>query len=375
MNFGFSEEQELLRSEVRKFLDEQSPMDEVRRVMATAEGYSTELWKQLGELGWLGLITPEAYGGAGLGFVDLMPLLEETGRSLFPSPLISTTLAQAAVLEAGTEAQRARWLPGLADGSRIGTLAILEESGGLEPRSIRLRGERDGAGFALRGDKRFVADAGRADLFVVAFRVGDADEDLALAVLDGDAPGVSAQHLRTLDATKRAGNLVLEDARVSSDALLGAPGSAAPALGRLLDLGAIAVTAEMIGAADGALALTVQYAKDRIQFGSPIGRYQGVKHPLAEAYVDIESMKSLLYYAAWAVHASPEELALAASKAKGFASEAFSRIGITGIQLHGAVGYTEEYDIQLYLRRSKWARPMFGDGDYHYDRIATLGGI
>ena len=136
-----------------------------------------------------------------------------------------------------------------------------------------------------------------------------------------------------------------------------------------------AITAEMIGSSEAAHALTVQYAKDRVQFGSPIGRFQGVKHPLAEGYVDIESMKSLLYHAAWALDGSPEEVPQSASKAKGLASEAFTRIGVTGIQLHGAVGYTEEYDIQLYLKRSKWARPMYGDEDYHYDRVATFGGI
>ena len=163
--------------------------------------------------------------------------------------------------------------------------------------------------YLLSGDKRFVADAGGADLFVVAFRVGDADDAIALAVIDGSAPGVSAHNVATLDQTKRAGDLVLENARVGADALLGPAGEAAPALGRLLDRGSIAVTAEIIGACEGTLALTVQYAKDRVQFGSPIGRYQGVKHPLAEAYVDIESTKSLLYYAAWAVDSSPDEVA------------------------------------------------------------------
>ena len=375
MNFGFSEEQELLRGGVRKFLDEQCPLEEVRRIMATPEGYSPELWKQLAELGWLGLLIPERYGGAGLGWIDLVVLLEETGRTLFPSPLISTTLASAALLENGTDAQQGRWLPGLADGSRIGTLAILEEGGGLEPGAVRLRGSPEGDGFVLRGDKRVVADVGQADLFVVPFRVGDADDELALAVLERDAPGVSAQTLATLDATKRAGSLVLEGARVGPDTLLGEPGAGAPALARLLDLAAVAVTAEIIGAFEGALALTVQYAKDRVQFGQPIGHYQGVKHPLAESYVDLESTKSLLYDAAWAVEASPDELAVASAKAKAFASETFSRMGVTAIQLHGAVGYTDEYDVHLYLRRSKWARPMFGDEDYHYDRVATGGGI
>ena len=375
MNFGFSEEQEFYRNEARKFLDERCPMDEVRRIAASAEGFSPQLWKQMAELGWLGLTIPERHGGTGLGWIDLIVLLEETGRTLFPSPLISTTLAAAALLEGGDDAQQARWLPALADGSLVGTLAILEESDCPDLAAITLRGERDGDGFVLRGDKRFVADAGQADVFVVAFRTAASDDALALAIVPREAAGVSAQNRPTLDETKRAGDLLLDGVRVGPDSLLGSPGQAGPAIARLLDLGAIAVTAEMIGACDGALALTVQYAKDRIQFGAPIGHYQGVKHPLAESYVDLECMKSLLYYAAWALQGSPDEVPLAASKAKAFASEGLSRMGITGIQLHGAVGYTQEYDVQLYLRRSKWARPMFGDEDYHYDRIATLGGL
>ncbi len=375
MNFGFTEEQELLRAEVRKFLDEQCPIPEVRRIMETPEGHSPELWKQLAEMGWLGLIIPEEYGGAGLEWSDLVVLLEETGRTLFPSPLISTTLAATAILEAGSAAQRARWLPGLADGSRIGTLAILEESDLLAPEGIQLRGEPAGRDFRLGGQKRFVADATQADLFVLAFRTGDGEAEVSLAVLDGDTPGLKAEGVATLDQTKPLGTLWLEGVRVPEDAVLGTPGAAWPAISRLLDSGAVAVTAESIGACAAALALTVQYAKDRIQFGAPIGHYQGVKHPLAEAYVDIECMKSLAYYAAWALDTSPDEVALASSRAKGFASEACSRIGVTGIQLHGAVGFTKEYDIQLYLKRSKWARPAFGDEDHHYDRVATLGGV
>ncbi len=375
MNFGFTEEQELLRVEVRKFLDEQCPIEEVRRIAETPDGYSSEQWKQLAELGWLGLVIPERYGGSDLGWEELVVLLEETGRTLLPAPLISTTLAASAILGFGSEAQKERWLPRIADGSCIGTLAMIEESDFLGPAGIRLRGEPDGDGFVLRGEKRYVPDAAQANLAVVAFRSGDGEEDLSLALVETDSTSVTAEEVRTVDRTKRLGTLTLDGVRIGPDAILGRPGTAAAAIADLLDRGAIAVTAEMIGASEGAHALTVQYAKDRVQFGSPIGRFQGVKHPLAEGFVDIESMKSLLYYAAWALDESPEEVPFSASKAKGFASEAFTRIGVTGIQLHGAVGYTEEYDIQLYLKRSNWARPMYGDEDYHYDRVAIFGGI
>ncbi len=376
MNFGFTEEQELLRQEVRKFLDGQCSLDEVRRVSETPNGYSSEHWKQLAELGWLGLVIPEGYGGAGLGWEELVVLLEETGRTLFPAPLVSTTLAASAILDLGDETQKERWLPRIADGSCIGTLAWIEEDERWGAAGIQLRGDADGSDFVLQGEKHFVPDGAQADVAIVAFRTGSSgDSELGLALVDLTASGVSVEDVRTLDRTKRLATLKLDGVRVGSESILGETSGMTGAIERLLDRGAIAVTAEMIGSSEAAHALTVQYAKDRVQFGSPIGRFQGVKHPLAEGYVDIESMKSLLYHAAWALDASPEDVPQSASKAKGLASEAFTRIGVTGIQLHGAVGYTEEYDIQLYLKRSKWARPMYGDEDYHYDRVATLGGI
>ncbi len=374
MNFGFSEEQDLLRQEVRKFLDQQCPLPEVRRIIETAEGYSPEQWAQLGELGFLGLIVPEKYGGAGLGWVDLVVLLEETGRSLYPSPLLSTILAGATLVDVGSEEQKQRWLPGLADGSTIGSVAVLEEQDLLAPEGIELRGAEEADGFSLTGEKRFVVDVAQAGLFIVAFRTGDGERDLALAIVPRSADGVSVEPLATLDATKRVGTLRLDGVRVAREALLGTSGEAWPAIERHLDRGAAAVSAEMIGSIEGMLDLTVQFAKDRVQFGSPIGRYQGVKHPLADIYVDVECLKSLLYYAAWALDSSPADIPGAVSEAKAFGSAAITSAGLSGIQLHGAVGYTEEYDIQLYLKRSKWARPLFGNEDHHANRIASLGG-
>jgi alkylation response protein AidB-like acyl-CoA dehydrogenase len=372
MNFGFTEEQELLRSEVRKLLDSSCPLAEVRRTMELPEGFSRELWKRIAELGWVGLILPEELGGAGLGWVDLVVLLEETGRSLFPSPLVSTTLASSAILELGDGAQRERWLPGLADGTRIGTLAILEESDSLDPGAVRLEAARRDDELILRGKKHFVHDAIGADLFIVAFRV---DGALALAVVEREDAGVATTDFPLVDRTRRMGDLSLDGVRLAPDRVLAASraGAADAAFERLVDRGAIAVCAEMIGTGEAALQSTVEFAKQRVQFGSPIGRFQGAKHPLAEMHVDVESYKSLCYYAAWALEGSPDEVPRAASMAKAYASDALARIGIDGVQLHGAVGYTDEYDIQLYLKRSKWARPAFGDAEYHYDRIARLG--
>ena len=370
MNFGFSEEQELLRQEVRKLLDAQAPMETVRAIAETPEGFSRDLWKQMGELGWLGLTIPESYGGAGLGMVDLVVVLEETGRSLLPSPLVATTLAAAAIRDFGSEAQRARWLPRLADGSAIGTIAVQEAGDRLDPAGVRLAGRRDGDGWRLTGEKIEVLDGGVADLFVVAFRTGAGDDEIALGVVERGAPGLAPRPTPSIDRTRRVARVRFEDVAVAADAVLPAPG--APAFARLLDRAAAVVTAETIGAAEAALRLTVDYARERVQFGSPIGRFQGVKHPLAEMHVDVESFKSLLYYAAWCLDQNDPETPRFVSMAKAYAGEAFARIGIDGVQLHGGVGFTWEYDIQMYLKRSKWARAAFGDPDHHYDRVARL---
>ncbi len=374
MNFGFTEEQELLRAEVRKFLDQNCPLDEVRRISESPGGFSRPLWKRMAELGWVGLVMPEPHGGVGLGWVDLVVVLEETGRTLFPSPLISTALAASAIEAAGDAGQQERWLPSLADGTAIGSLAVLEAGDSLDLADLALSGKREAGATRLDGEKLFVLDASEADLLVVAFRSGPEPAAVSLAVVERDAPGLSVERLPSLDETKRVGRVVFDGVRIADAAVLGEPGGAAGALARVLDCGATAVTAEMIGAAEAALEMTVGYAKQRIQFGQPIGRFQGVKHPLASAYVDVESFRSLCYYAAWTLDRSPEEAPAAVSRAKAYASEAFPRIAIDTVQLHGGIGYTWEYHAQLYLRRSKWARPAFGDGDHHLDRLAALGG-
>lgn len=362
MNFGFTEEQELLRQEVRKFLDAHCPLEEVRKLMETPEGFSRDLWKQMGELGWIGLPIPESHGGAGLGWVDLVVLLEEMGRTLFPSPFLATTIAAAAIREAGSEAQKAKWLPLLADGSKIGSLAYLEPGDRWDEAGLTLAAKPSGAGVTLSGEKVQVLDAAAADLFVVAYRGG-------LALVERNAEGVTVTPTPSIDQTRRVGRVRFDAVAVAADAVLANPA----ALGRILDLAAAAVTAELLGAAEQAIRITVKYAQEREQFGQPIGRFQGVKHPLAEMYVDVESAKSILYYAAWCLDEGDADAARAVSLAKAYASEAFARIGIDAVQLHGGVGFTWEYDPHLYLKRSKWARSAFGDSDFHYDRAIALG--
>jgi alkylation response protein AidB-like acyl-CoA dehydrogenase len=255
----------------------------------------------------------------------------------------------------------------MASGDAICTLALYDDPGWIDPEAITLTGTTVDGGLRLSGTKPFVPDALAANYYLLAVR---SPTGLALAAVSRDQIKVQSQP--QMDRTKPTGRVMFDNVTVANDFIL--PLSEDD-LSYLADLGAVAVTAEMVGAAEAALNMTSEYAKERLQFGKPIGQYQGVKHRLADIYVDVESFKSLLYYAAWTVDEAPAELARAISLAKGYASDAFARIGIDGIGLHGAIGFTAEYDIQLYLKRSKWARPMYGDSDYHLDRVATLGGL
>jgi len=364
MNFGFSEDQELLREQARRFVQERWPLSRVRGTLVEpASPYA-----EMAELGWCGLLVPEGHGGAGLSWVDAIVVLEATGAGLLPGPLASSLLASAAIAEYGNPEQRARWLPGLSAGARVGALALVEADGALDAAAVQLTGVARGAGYALSGDKAHVNDGRTADLIVTAARL---PAGLSLVVLERQ-PGLTVEDQPLIDRTKQTAHLRLSDAEVPASAVLVEGAAAQGAFERLCDLGALAVTAEMLGAARAVHALTVEYAKTRHQFGRPIGQYQGVKHPLAEMHVDIETFRSLLYYAAWVADHRPGELSRAASMAKAYASDAFARIAIDAIQLHGAIGYTAEYDAQLYLKRSKWARAAFGDADHHYERVYRL---
>jgi len=371
MNFGFTEEQLLLREQLRRFFDKQSPLKETRKIMATREGFSKTLWDEMAKLGWLSLIVPEEYDGLGLSWVELLVMLEESGRTLFPSPLISHMLAITAIVEAGNEQQKQKYLSALAVGSMIGTIALFDEANHYAAEAIQLQGKENGQ-LLLNGEKHFVADAQAADVFVVAYR--RSTKDVGLALIDKNTEGLTIAHNNSFDKTKREAKLTFKDVKVANDAIMSAA-NANQVLDYLLNCGAVAVTAETIGVAEAAHQITINYARERKQFGSVIGRYQGVKHPLADMFVDIESFKSLCYFAAWCVTNNRAQLPRYASMAKAYASEIMPELGTMCIKLHGAIGYTAEYDIQLFYKRAKWMRPAFGDAAFHYDRVATLGGI
>jgi alkylation response protein AidB-like acyl-CoA dehydrogenase len=376
MNFGFSEEQELLRSTARKFFENECSSEVVRTLMETPEGMSPELWAKLAEQGWLGLIYPEAYDGMGLGMVDLVVLMEEMGRAVVPGPYFSTVLLGGlAILEAGSEAQKKEWLPRIVAGEARVTLAWMEPSALLGPEGVTLPAAGRGGRYTLSGTKLFVHDAHTADAVVVAARTAQGlspEEGISLFLLPRQTRGLEVTLLPTMDQTRKLCEVTLTDVAVGADALLGPAGQGWPPLSRVLDRATVGLCAEMCGGAQRVLDMTVEYAKIRHAFGRPIGSYQGVKHKCADMLVDVENSKSITYYAAWAMDEGVSEGPLAVSMAKAYVSDAYRRVAANGIQLHGGIGFTWEHDLHLYFKRAKGSEFAFGDATYHRERVAQL---
>jgi len=375
MNFGFNEEQELLRSTARKFFENEVGSDTVRRLMETPEGMTPELWTKLAEQGWLGLVFPDQYDGMGLGLVDLVVLMEEMGRAVVPGPYFSAVLLGGlAIREAGSEVQKKEWLPKIAAGDKRVALAWMEPSAQLGPAGVALTAVEKGGQYTLSGTKLFVHDAHTADALVVAARTrpGAGADGVSLFLLPKGAKGLEVTLLPTMDQTRKLCEVTLSDVTVGADALLGAAGSGWAPLARVLDCATVALCAEMCGGAQKVLDMTVEYAKIRQAFGRPIGSYQGVKHRAADMLVDVENSKSITYYAAWALDESAAEAPLAVSMAKAYVSDAYRRVSAAGIQLHGGIGFTWEHDLHLYFKRAKGSEFTFGDATHHRERVAQL---
>ena len=378
MDIGFTEEQELLRDTARKFLDSECDTKFVRRMMATEAAVTPEFWGRLAENGWLGITYPEEYGGSGLGLVDLVVLMEEVGRAVMPGPFPATVLlGGAAIAEAGSAEQRIEFLPGITDGEIKATLAATEPNARWDAAGITLAAREARGGFTLSGTKLFVPDAHLADVLVVAARTRDGstmEDGVSLFLVPKNTAGVEVRLLPSVDETRKLCEIRFDNVAVPATALLGELHAGWPALERVIDRAAVALSAEMCGAAQRVLDITVDYAKMRTAFGKPIGSYQGVKHKCADMLIEIENAKSLTYYAAWAVDEGDAEAAMAVSMAKAAASDAGRKVCAAGIQLHGGIGMTWEHDLHLYLKRAKADEIAFGDATWHRERIArTMG--
>jgi alkylation response protein AidB-like acyl-CoA dehydrogenase len=371
VNFAFSEEQEELRKSVRRFLEDKSSSAEVRRLMETTEGYDPAVWDQMAQqLGLQGLAIPEEYGGSGYTYVELIVVLEEMGRALLCAPYFSTVaLAANALLASGDDAAKKEHLPGIASGETIATLAVTEPSGRWDEAGITLQATKGGDGYTLTGEKSFVIDGHLANLLVVAARTG---AGVSLFAVEGDAAGLTRESLSTMDQTRKQAKLTFADVPAK---LIGNEGDGWNVLTKTLDLAAVALAAEQVGGAQKVLEMSVQYAKDRVQFGRPIGSFQAIKHKCADMLLEVESAKSAAYYAGWAAAEDNEELPVVASLAKAYCSDAYFHAAAENIQIHGGIGFTWEHDAHLYFKRAKSSELMLGDPTYHRELLAQRIGI
>jgi alkylation response protein AidB-like acyl-CoA dehydrogenase len=371
MNFAFSEEQEELRRSVRRFLEDKSPVTEVRRLMETTEGFDRAVWEQMAnQLGLQALAIPEEYGGVGFGYVELTVVFEEMGAALLGAPYFSTiALASNALLSSGDEGAKKDLLPGIASGETIATLALTEDSGRWDIDGITLAATRKGDEWKLDGHKMFVVDGNNADLVLAA---GRTDKGVSLFAVEGTAAGMKATPLATMDQTRKQARIEFASTPAR---LVGEEGAGGPVLSRTLDLAAVALAAEQVGGAQRCLDMSVEYAKTRIQFGRPIGSFQAIKHKCADMLLEVESAKSAAYYAGWAAAEDSEELPVVASLAKSYCSEAYFHAAAENIQIHGGIGFTWEHDAHLYFKRAKSSELMLGDPSYHRELLAQRIGI
>jgi alkylation response protein AidB-like acyl-CoA dehydrogenase len=377
MRFAFTEEQEALRAQARAFLAERSSGDAVRRAMESELGFEPDVWERIaGELGWTGVIVPEELGGVGLGHVELVGLMEEMGAALLCAPFFSTVcLGANALLVAGSESQRKAWLPRIASGEVVATLAF--GLGRPGPEGVELTWRREGADYVLEGTARAVIDGAAAELIVAAARAPGSSgaSGVSLFALESTIGGLERRPLVSMDLTRRWAELRLRGVRVPAAARLAGEGEAWPALARVLDLATVALCAEQVGGAQRCLDLSVAYAKERHQFGRPIGSFQAIKHKCANMLLQVESARSAAYYAGWAAACGESELPALAALAKSYCSEAYFRCAAEAIQIHGGVGFTWEYDPHLYFKRARASESLLGTPAYHRERIAQLIGL
>jgi alkylation response protein AidB-like acyl-CoA dehydrogenase len=373
MNFGFTPEQEDLRGSLRRFFASKSPASEVRRLAETADGYDPLVWKQMAEqLELQGLAIPEEYGGSGFTAVELGIVFEEMGRALVCAPYFSSVgLASPMLLALGDDDAKRRWLPAIADGALIATVAVTEDDGAWGLDQVRTTATKVGGAWTLDGSKTFVVDGHIAGLLLVVART---DDGLGVfAVEGGSQPGLISTPLSVLDFTRKLARVELNQVAARR---VGPDGDSSAAISAALDAALAALAAEQAGGAARCLEMAVDYAKIRVQFGRPIGSFQAIKHKCADMLLRVESAKSAAYYAAWsAADAEGGELPVAAALAKAYCSDAYFHVAAENIQVHGGIGYTWEHDAHLYFRRAKSAQLLFGDPQYHRSRVAELVGI
>lgn len=381
MSLVLNEDQLMLQESARQFCREQAPVSVLRqhRDAADGSGFPRKLWQQMVELGWAGMAIPEAYGGFDFGYSGLGIVLEETGRALVPTPLISTVLLSASLINlAGNEAQKSEWLPKVAGGETVIALA-LEEGPLHRPDHIALEAEKTASGYRLSGRKTFVLDAPVAGQLLVVARTSGAVNDktgISLFLVDASTPGIKVQPLSMVDS-RSAGNISFDSVEVGADSLLGVEGGGWPVLERVLDIGRIGLAAEMLGSAQEVFERIVDYLKQRTQFGVQIGMFQALQHRAAIMYSELELCKSLVRKALYELDRGDEaeDIPALASMCKAKLGEVSTLVSNEGIQMHGGIGMTDEFNIGFFIKRARVAQQTLGDALYHRDRYASLRGF
>jgi alkylation response protein AidB-like acyl-CoA dehydrogenase len=367
MDFDLNKPQQLLQQSAREFFARECSLERVRELMAGETAFDEKLWQAMAEQGWTGLVIPEEFGGLGLGLVELVCIAEEMGRACLPSPFISTTWAAALIERAGSEGQRAQYLEKIASGEMKATVALLEETASWNLAAVAMRAERNGKEYRFNGSKHFVTDAAVADLIIVVARD---DKGLVLLPIEKGASGMTITATPGIDATRKLYSIDFDNVTVAeADALAFNPRTQ-EALEAATDVALVALCAELVGGMQWTLDTAVEYAKTRQQFGKPIGIYQAVQHKCADMYLWLESSRSAAYYAAWAVAENDPAAKVAVSLAKAYCSDAGREVGNNGIQVHGGIGFTWEHNLHLYYKRAKGSEIMFGDANYHRERLA-----
>jgi acyl-CoA dehydrogenase len=375
MNFALSEEQQMLQSMAKEFVNRESSLRRIRELREDAVGFSKDVWKKMAELGWLGMLFPERVGGQEMGMVETVVVMEELGRGLMPEPMLGTVLLGAlALAQGGSEAQQAEWMPKVIDGKALLSLGYLERQSRYDPFDVATAAKREGKGYAISGEKVFVPDAQAAERIVVTARTDGARRDregVALFLIDPKAKGVTIEQLPMMDWRKRA-TLKLAGVKVDEAARLAGGKPTDQVIDDVLGRATVGLCAEMLGAMNQAFDMTVDYLKTRKQFGVPIGSFQALKHRCADQYVQTELARSSVYYAAMCIDENMPDTAIAISTAKARCNDAFHLIANEAIQMHGGIGMTDEHDIGFFFKRARVAEVTLGDSAYHRDRYARL---
>ncbi len=376
MDFGFSEEQEILRKMAHDFLEKEFPKTLVREMEEDLTGFRSDIWKNMAELGWMGLIIPEEYGGSSCTFMDLVVLMEEMGRACLVSPFFSTVTCSFLLLDAGREEQKKEFLPKIAAGEKIFTLALTEPSATYDASGIATRAVEDEGQYIINGTKLFVHDAQVVDYFLCVAKtnpLSSPEESISIFLVDAKSRGIKITPLPTIADDKQT-EVVLDNVLVPKENTLGELNAGWPTVRKALDRAVITKCAEMIGGADWTVENCVDYVKERVQFGKPIGSFGIIQHYLAEMWTEIGHAKRLVYHAAWLIDQGAgcaKEVAMANARM----SEVYKRVTRTGVQIFGGIGTTREHDMGLYYRRARQGIPLFGSPDSCRERVAYEVGL